>query len=257
MPNRILKESICCSDTLRELSWFEYALFTKLIVLADDYGIYDGRVPLIRARAFSMDLDRVDEGDVAEALRSLERAGLIVRYAAGGKPYLRLVGWDEHQNVRAKRSKYPMEGEETAPRREKSEERTDVCDAPLRQGEAVTPPPTGEVQDGDGEYAFYGEYGNVRFSRAQFEALVNEFPDDWKERVQAVSEYCAAHGRKYKNYLAVIRSWSRKNKARDRGGGSFDKDEFFQAALRRSQKLLADGGEGAPKRKEKREEKEN
>lgn len=229
MPNRIIKESICCSDTLRELSWFEYAVFTKLIVLADDYGIYDGRVPLIRARAFSMDLDRVGEREVADALDSLERVGLIVRYIAGGKPYLRLVGWDEHQNVRAKRSKYPMDGDGQGT--EKSEEGGDALPP-----EGGLESPQGEA-DG-GECALYGEYENVKFSKAEFDALVKEFPDDWKERVQAVSEYCAAHGKKYKNYLAVIRSWSKRDKPRDKGGGSFDKDEFFQAALKHSHSVL-------------------
>lgn len=239
-----MKESICCSDTLRELSWFEYALFTKLIVLADDYGIYDGRVPLIRARAFSMDLDRVSEGEVALGLDSLERAGLILRYVAGGKPYLRLVGWDEHQNVRAKRSKYPMEQDEHTPepengeeKKENSEQTPGESDDRIRQCSAGTAPAQGQT---GGECVFCGEYKNVKFTKAQFDALVREFPDDWKERVQAVSEYCAAHGKKYKNYLAVIRSWAKRDKPRDRGGGSFDKDEFFEAALKRSRRVLGE-----------------
>ena len=37
MPNRILKESICRSDTIDHLTWFEEVLFYRLIVSCDDY----------------------------------------------------------------------------------------------------------------------------------------------------------------------------------------------------------------------------
>ena len=36
MPNRILKESVCTSDSVNKLSWFEEVLFYRLIVNCDD-----------------------------------------------------------------------------------------------------------------------------------------------------------------------------------------------------------------------------
>ena len=36
MPNRIIKESICASDSLDQLSWFEECFFYRLIVNCDD-----------------------------------------------------------------------------------------------------------------------------------------------------------------------------------------------------------------------------
>lgn len=56
----------------------------------------------------------------------------------------------------------------------------------------------------------YGSYGNVWFSDEELETLKAEFPADWQERIERVSEYCASTGRTYKNYLATIRVWSRK-----------------------------------------------
>jgi len=47
MPNRIIKESICRSEEIDSLSWFEEVLFYRLIVTCDDFGRYDGRAKII------------------------------------------------------------------------------------------------------------------------------------------------------------------------------------------------------------------
>ena len=58
----------------------------------------------------------------------------------------------------------------------------------------------------------YGEYKNVLLSDQEMEKLQNEFPFDWQERIEKVSEYCASHGKTYRDYLATIRNWARKDK---------------------------------------------
>lgn len=57
----------------------------------------------------------------------------------------------------------------------------------------------------------YGEYKNVLLSDKELEKLKSEFPSDWQKRIENVSEYCATSGRTYKNYLAVIRKWAKKD----------------------------------------------
>ncbi|MDT2525985.1 phage replisome organizer N-terminal domain-containing protein, partial [Enterococcus raffinosus] len=57
----------------------------------------------------------------------------------------------------------------------------------------------------------YGEYKNVLLSDQELEKLKSEFPSDWQKRIENVSEYCAASGKTYKNYLAVIRKWAKKD----------------------------------------------
>ena len=52
MPNRILKESICTSESIDRLSWLEEVTFYRLIVNCDDYGRMDARPPILRARLF-------------------------------------------------------------------------------------------------------------------------------------------------------------------------------------------------------------
>lgn len=106
MPNRIIKESICTSDSLDTLSWFEEVLFYRLIVNCDDYGRFDGRAAVIKSRLFPLK-DNLTVKAVDAALNKLVSAELVVLYVFEDKPYLYLPTWDKHQQIRAKRSKYP------------------------------------------------------------------------------------------------------------------------------------------------------
>lgn len=105
MPNRIIKESICTSDTIAELSWFEQALFIRLIVLADDFGCYDGRTAIIKG--FGFPLATVTEKQIADGLSKLATAGIVDLYTVGGKPYLQLKSWSKHQRIRDSKHKFP------------------------------------------------------------------------------------------------------------------------------------------------------
>lgn len=106
MPNRIIKESVCVSDSIDSLSWFEEVLFYRLIVNCDDYGRFDGRAAVIKSRLFPLK-DSVTVKAVSDAINKLASAELVTLYVFEGKPYLYLPTWDKHQQVRARRSKYP------------------------------------------------------------------------------------------------------------------------------------------------------
>lgn len=106
MPNRILKESICASDTIDGLSWFEEVLFYRLIVNCDDYGRFDGRPSIIKNRLFPLK-ENLTIKAVSAAVDSLANAGLVALYEFEGKPFLYLPTWNSHQSIRAKKSKYP------------------------------------------------------------------------------------------------------------------------------------------------------
>lgn len=106
MPNRIIKESICTSDSIARLSWFEEVLFYRLIVNCDDFGRFDGRPAIIKNRLFPLK-ESLTTKAVSEAVNTLVTAGMVALYEFEGKPYLYLPSWNDHQNVRAKRSKFP------------------------------------------------------------------------------------------------------------------------------------------------------
>lgn len=58
----------------------------------------------------------------------------------------------------------------------------------------------------------YGQYDNVLLSDEDLAKLKAEFPGDWQQRIDRISEYVAKTGKGYKNYLAAIRSWARNDK---------------------------------------------
>lgn len=105
MPNRILKESICRSEEIDSLSWFEEVLFYRLIVICDDFGRYDGRAKIIKGSCFP--LKSITEKDIDKALGRLSAVGLVRVYETQGRPYLQLVTWADHQRIRNQKSKYP------------------------------------------------------------------------------------------------------------------------------------------------------
>lgn len=105
MPNRIIKESICTSDQIDKLSLFAEVTFYRLIVNADDFGRMDGRTAVLRSRLFP--LKDVRNAQIEDALRELASVELVSTYVVDGKPFVRLSGWDRHQQIRAKKSKYP------------------------------------------------------------------------------------------------------------------------------------------------------
>ena len=57
----------------------------------------------------------------------------------------------------------------------------------------------------------YGLYENVLFTNEEYKKLQEEFPHDYSARIERLSEYIASTGKKYKNHLATIRSWAKKD----------------------------------------------
>lgn len=109
MPNRIIKESICRSDIINLLKPFEEILFYRLIVVCDDYGRFDGRPEIIKGSCFPLKDTAVK--DIGKSLERLAEVGLVDLYDVHGKPVLQLSSWSEHQQIRAKKSKYPAPDE--------------------------------------------------------------------------------------------------------------------------------------------------
>ena len=106
MPNRIIKESIHTSDTLNELTDFQFRLWVGLLTYVDDYGRGDARLPIIKGTVFPL-RDRVTLKDIDAALKALAGAGCVGLYEVDGKPYLYFPTWESHQNIRNKKSKFP------------------------------------------------------------------------------------------------------------------------------------------------------
>jgi len=109
MPNRIIKDSICRSESYRFLTLFQRDFFIRLIVTVDDFGRYDARSKILKGLMYP--LDSITDTMIDEALQALSTVGLVDLYAVGGRPILQLTSWSKHQTIRAKRSKYPAREE--------------------------------------------------------------------------------------------------------------------------------------------------
>ena len=107
MPSRILKESICTSESLAYLSAEAEVLFYRLIVKADDFGLYYGSPKILASLLFPLNVPT--EKKVSSWLAELVNGGLVATYRAeDGRQYLKLLSWDKHQNRRATKPKYPL-----------------------------------------------------------------------------------------------------------------------------------------------------
>ena len=61
----------------------------------------------------------------------------------------------------------------------------------------------------------YGEYNNVLLSDEDLGKLKAEFPKDWEERIEKLSFYIKSTGKTYKDHLATIRNWARKERQQE------------------------------------------
>lgn len=106
MPNRIIKESICTSEKLSNLTDFEFRLWVCLITQADDAGRGDARPAIIKGHAFPL-RERVTVKDIENGLHGLAAKGCVALYTVGGRPYFWFPTWGNHQRIRDCKPKYP------------------------------------------------------------------------------------------------------------------------------------------------------
>lgn len=70
---------------------------------------------------------------------------------------------------------------------------------------------------------FFGVYKNVRLSEEELEKLKEDYPEQWEDKLEALSEYMMTHSKTYKSHYITIKSWIRKDNKR----GESDEDKGF------------------------------
>ena len=227
MPNRIIKESICTSDSLASLSWFEQVLFLRLIVSVDDFGRYDARASILKGRLFA--LDDVTTKAIQNGLHKLSTQGMINLYEVGGKPFLELTAWLKHNRPRASESKFPGPDEvceqlqanennclqpqtvengcEQMSPYSYSDSLSDIRYSNASKAPAgAAPAPTDDVKHK------HGEYGWVRLTDEQYSKLLKDLGATELERcIEYVDESAQRTGNKngWKDWNLVVRKCHR------------------------------------------------
>lgn len=98
MPRiRTIKPSFFKSEDVSALPLRARLTWIGLWTHCDDAGRAKDNVRLIKGEIWP--LDDVSLRDVEEDLETLADHGRIVRYSAGGKRYLAIVNWNEHQRI--------------------------------------------------------------------------------------------------------------------------------------------------------------
>lgn len=89
-----------------------------------------------------------------------------------------------------------------------------------REGEeaaAVPPSPPAPEMEAKKKY---GPYENVLLTDSEMQKLTEEFPKDYQQKIDRLSEYMASTGKTYKNHLATIRSWARRDRQEAKQGAN-------------------------------------
>lgn len=109
--SRLIRRAILDSERFNSLSWSAQNFFLRLLLVADDYGLYDARPVMLRSVLYPLALDKVSVSDVSSGLAACEEAGLVRRYSVEGKGYLQIVGYGQRQRTAAKYPLPPWQGE--------------------------------------------------------------------------------------------------------------------------------------------------
>ena len=102
-----------------------------------------------------------------------------------------------------------------------------------RESNTASPSPAPETDP-----LLKGFYKNVRLSDNEVASLRERFPTDWEKRIDRLSKYMADSGKTYASHYDTIIRWAEQDKPKQETQyGSFDTDEFFEAALKNTLKL--------------------
>ena len=218
---RMFAKTIVLSDAFLDMPLSARCLYFTLGMLADDDGFVNSPKSIMRQAGASTD-----------DLNLLMVKRFILKFDSG---VIVIKHWRIHnyiQKDRYKESKYMEEKAtlmidqngayteciqdvstlDTQVRLGKDRDRIELGEDSIE----ATPPKTTRHK--------YGLYENVLLTDEDYEKLKAEFPHDYTERIERLSEYIASTGKKYKNHLATIRNWARNDVAKktaSKGGNVF------------------------------------
>ena len=110
MPQRFLRPGITNSDAWNAVSFGAQSFYIRILTLVDDYGRYDGRIPILHAHCFALRSD-INPQDSAAFRSELVDVGLISIYTSDGKEFLQVTKWQERARGP---SKFPAPPQDSA-----------------------------------------------------------------------------------------------------------------------------------------------
>ena len=214
---RMFAKTIVTSDAFLDMPATTRSLYMLLCVLADDDGFVNAPRSIMR-----------QSGATDDDMKLLIAKRFVLTFESG---VVVIKHWRIHnliQKDRYKETKYLEEKSMLALDENNAYTEADSTMYPECIQPVSKPEPqvrlgkvsTGEVREGKvieeaeppkPSRHKYGLYKNVLFTDKEYQTLQDEFPHDYTERIERLSEYIASTGKKYKSHLATIRSWARKD----------------------------------------------
>jgi len=207
---RMFAKTIVLSDAFLDMPLSARCLYFTLGMLADDDGFVNSPKSIMRQAGASVD-----------DLNLLMAKRFILAFASG---VIVIKHWRIHnyiQKDRYKESKYLEEkasltvdqnGAYTECIQDVSaldtQDRLGKDSLEIELGEdnisSATPPKPSKHK--------HGMYNNVLLTDEEYIKLQAEFPHDYTDRIDRLSEYIESKGAKYKSHYATIKAWARKDK---------------------------------------------
>ena len=229
---RMYSKDITDSDAFIEMSSAAQALYFHLNQGADDDGFNNQvQIAMIKAHASTDDL------------KILMAKNFVIRFECG---VIVIKHWRLHNTLRKDRytptnyqeelnllgikdnGVYTLDCQAVAERLPSgcpSIDKISVVESSVVEGsieEAAPPKPVRHK---------YGRYKNVLLTDEDFDKLKQEFPSDWGDRIERLSEYMASSGKPYKNHLATIRNWAKRDKSQGKPAAAKSSNPFLDMVI--------------------------
>lgn len=153
---------------------------------------------------------RMNESTVTMALNIFEQFGMIEIIDG----VITIPNWGKHQSLDQLENKKEYMRNYMADYREKQKSLTCKTNSKTNSKTNVSTLEEDKEKEKDKNKIKkhkYGEYANVLLSDDELFKLKSEF-SDYEQRIENLSSYIASTGKSYKNHLATIRNWARKEK---------------------------------------------
>lgn len=191
----------------KELNWVEKILLVEIASLDNEQGCWASNAYF--AEFFSLSKNRI-----SILINSLKEKGYVtveLQYKAGTKQIEKRIIRNTYTYMR-KQIGGITEKEDT-PICENAKDNNTSFNNTINNTKDIRDivPPKKTTSSKPPARHKYGQYKNVLLNDFEMEKLQQEFPSDWENRIEKVSEYVEASGKKYKNFLAVIRSWAKRD----------------------------------------------
>lgn len=211
LPNRWLKEAYLASSRINSVSAEARDCWVRLVVVADDHGLFHADPQLVASRCYPL---KPDARKCKQLLAELETGRLITRYSVDGKPYLRIEQWYERARSGPK---YPNPPENLARnvRAANSCAQVQADESNCEQLRTPTGTPYNHDHDHDHDVVARAREAPRNRSRHtiverpsdEHRALATKFGLDCEGELVRYHDHFTANGKRHVNEDAGFRNW--------------------------------------------------